>query len=185
MRWDGLFDDLEAHSRAMEAADRGVEVGARTRAELADLALGDRLGSAVGSELTLRCLGGAAVSGTLRRASVEWLLLTESAGRDAVVATRAVCTIAGLPRRSAGALDPAAIESRLGLRHALRGIARDRSVMRAHLIDGSVLDGTIDRVGQNFIEIAVHGAGEVRRRSEVRQVLVVLTEALAVVRRDG
>jgi hypothetical protein len=76
------------------------------------------------------------------------------------------------------------VESKLGLRHILRGVARDRSVLRVHLIDETVVDGTIDRVGSDFVEIAVHAAGEIRRQSEVREVLVVALSAIAAIRRD-
>jgi len=67
----------------------------------------------------------------------------------------------------------------------LRGIARDRSAVRLLLRDGSALAGTVDRVGADFVELAAHPAGELRRRVEVRDVLVVPTAALAVVRREG
>jgi hypothetical protein len=50
-------------------------------------------------------------------------------------------------------------------------------------VDGSVLDATIDRVGTDFLEAAVHAAGEARRRSEVREVVLIPYAALAAVRR--
>jgi hypothetical protein len=75
------------------------------------------------------------------------------------------------------------VESRLGLRHVLRGIARDRSAVRISLIDGTAIDGTIDRLGADFVEVAQHAAGELRRRDQVRDVVLVPLSALAVVRR--
>ena len=54
-----------------------------------------------------------------------------------------------------------------------------------HLLDGTVLDGTPDRVGADFVELALHPAGEQRRRSTVSQLLVVATEAIVAVRRDS
>jgi hypothetical protein len=54
-----------------------------------------------------------------------------------------------------------------------------------HLIDGTTADGTIDRIGADFVEIAAHAAGELRRRSEVRDVLVVPLGAVAAVRRQA
>ena len=73
-------------------------------------------------------------------------------------------------RRSAavpGSAGP--VESRLTCARAA-GIARDRSAARLHLVDGSDLDATLDRVGADFVEVAAHAPGEVRRRSEVRDV---------------
>ena len=57
--------------------------------------------------------------------------------------------------------------------------------MRVHLRDGGVLDGTLDRVGGDFVDLALHGAGEVRRRGEVRAVTAVPLAAIAAVRRAG
>jgi hypothetical protein len=66
----------------------------------------------------------------------------------------------------------------------MRGIARDRSVLRAHLADSTTVDGTIDRVGSDFLEFAVHAPGEVRRRAEVREVIVMALGTLVALRRD-
>ena len=35
------------------------------------------------------------------------------------------------------------------------------------------VDATIDRVGADFVEVATHAAGEVRRRDEVREVELI------------
>ena len=64
----------------------------------------------------------------------------------------------------------------------LRATARRTAV---HLIDGTTADGTIDRIGADFVEIAAHAAGELRRRSEVRDVLVAPLSAVAAVRRQA
>ncbi len=184
MRWDALFADLEAQAEALAAAERGAEAGDLTRLERSRLALLDRLRPAIGTPVRLRCLGGYALAGRLCRVGNGWLLLDEGAGREAFVATGTVTTLSGLGRLSSSA-DSIAIEAGLGLGHALRGMARDRSVLRACLTDSAVIDGTVDRVGSDFVEIATHAAGEPRRRSEVRGVLVVPIGALAVLRRDS
>jgi hypothetical protein len=184
MRWEGLFEDLEAQAAALDLAERGAEIEERTRAETAQLALVDRLRPAVGVDLKLRCRGGLVLAGRPRHVSVEWLLLDEGGGREALVNLASVATIGGLGRLSAAPNTVSRVESRLGLRHALRGIARDRSVLRAHLADGNAVDGTIDRVGADFVEIAVHAPGEIRRRTEVREVLVMALGELVAIRRD-
>jgi len=58
-------------------------------------------------------------------------------------------------------------------------------VLRVCLTDSSVLDGTLDRVGSDYLEFAVHAAGEPRRRGEVREVLMLPIAALAALRRDS
>jgi hypothetical protein len=188
VRWDGLFADLEAQARELEVAERAGEIDERARMELARVRLVDRLRPAVGLVIRVRCGAGVSVTGTLVRVASQWLLVDEAAGRQALVAMGAVAGLSGLSRQAAAADgDRAAlvIESRLGLAHALRGIARDRSPVAVELTDGSSVAGTIDRVGADFVEVAVHPMGEPRRRNEVRDVLLVALSALAVVRRDG
>jgi hypothetical protein len=185
MRWDGLFADLEAQADALANAERDAEIEERTRAETGQLGLVDRLRPAIGMPIKLRCLGGVTLAGQLRQVGAEWLLLDEGSGREAAVVLASVTTVAGLGRLSAVPNTMRQVESRLGIRHLLRGIARDRSVLRAHLLDGTIVDGTLDRVGADFVEIAAHAPGEIRRRGEVREVLVLAIAAIAVLRRDS
>jgi hypothetical protein len=124
------------------------------------------------------------VAGRLARVGSEWLLVGEQGGREAVVSLQAVLSASGVGRLSAAPESERLSESRLGLRYLLRGIARDRSALRIHLCDGAILDGTIDRVGSDFVELAEHAPGEWRRREDVRRVTVVATSAIAVLRRD-
>ena len=182
MRWDDLFADLEAQAHALSVAERDAEVAELTRLETSRLELASRLRPAVGAAVRVRCLGGMALAGRLSAVGAGWLLLDEDAGREAFLAAAAVVSISGLGRLAAPA---AALDARLGIGRALRGLARDRSGLRACLTDSTVIDGTVDRVGSDFVEFAVHAVGEPRRREEVREVLVVPIGALAVLRRDS
>lgn len=183
MRWDGLFDDLQAQAVALEVAERAGEVDERTRGETARLHWHDRVRAGVGLRLRIRLAGGASVSGVLSRVGPDWLLLDEGDGREVVVLASGVLAVRGLDRHSATPGSESVISLRLGIRHVLRGIARDRSVVRIHLVDGSILDATIDRVGADYAEVATHGAGEVRRRQDVREVELVPFRAVTAVRR--
>jgi hypothetical protein len=183
MRWDALFADLEAQAETLERAERAAEVDARARIELGTLGLVERMRPAVGARVRLHCAGGLTVSGELTRVGPTWLLLDEGAGREVLIALAAVHGVSGLSRLSAAPDSMPVVESRLGLSHALRGVARDRSPVRICRVDGSVLDATIDRVGSDFVEAAMHPAGEARRRSEVREVILIPYAALVAVRR--
>lgn len=183
MRWGELFADLEAQAQALLVAERDVEVAELTRLETSRLELAGRLRASLDAPVRVRCLGGTVVTGRLSGVGAGWLLLDEDAGREAFLATAAVASVAGLGRLADG--PGTALDARLGIGRALRGLARDRSVLRAWLLDSTVVDGTLDRVGADFVEFAVHAAGEPRRRAEVREVLVLPISALAVLRRDS
>ena len=182
-RWEALFADLEAQAAAAEHAERAAEVDERTRGELAGLGTVDRLRAADGAAVRLRVSGGRTLSGVVDRVGPDWLLLAEDAGREAVVPLAAVLGVRGLSRFSAVPGTAGAVSSRLGLRSALRGIARDRSPVRLELADGSGLDATLDRVGADFVEVAVHAPGEARRRHDVAEVELVPFAGLVAVRR--
>jgi hypothetical protein len=184
MRWDALFADLEAQAAVLSAAERDAEIADRTRSEVGRLGLIDRLRPAVGGQLMVTCRGQLTLTGRLARVHPEWLLVEEDIDREAIVAISAVISIGGLTRLSAAPDSMSAVDARFGLRLALRGIARDRSPGRLYLADGTVIDGTLDRVGADFVEVAVHPAGEPRRRSAVSQTVVLATAALVAVRRE-
>lgn len=194
MRWDRLFADFEGQAEVLAQAERAAEVETRTRGESAQLGLVDRLRAALGAPLRLGVSGGVTVSGTLTRVGPDWLLLDEGAGREVLVVAGQLLGVRGLGRHSAVPGTAGVLESRLGLRHVLRGIARDRSAVRLHLaaniaghgaaLESLTVDATIDRVGADFIEVATHSAGEVRRRGDVRDVELIPIAAIAAIRRS-
>jgi hypothetical protein len=184
MRWDALFDDLEAQAALLDQAARAAEVEERTRGEVGTLALWERARAAIGTPLRLRLAGGAALAGRLVRAGPNWWLLDEDSVREAVIATTRLISVRGLGRYSAAPGTAGVVESRIGLRQVLRGIARDRCAVRLHLVDGSTVDATIDRIGADFVEVATHAAGEPRRRQDVRDVELIPISAIAAVRRS-
>lgn len=185
MRWDALFADLEAQAEALEQVERASEVTERARIKVAAIGLLDRLRPALDSTLRVHCAGAPVLHGVLRRVGPDWLLLDEVVGGEVVVALAAVQGVSGLSRLSTLPDSATVVESRLGLRHVLRGVARDRSAVRICRVDGSTLDATLDRVGADFLEAALHPAGETRRRGDVREVVLVPLTAVAAVRRDG
>jgi hypothetical protein len=181
VRWDGLFADLEAQADQLERAERAGEVEERTRGELAKQTLHARLRAALGGGLRVMAAGGLAISGELRRVGHDWMLL-DAGPAEWLVPTAAVRTVNGLGRQAAVEA-PSVVDSRLDLRHVLRGLARDRAQVRVHLLDGSSLSATLDRVGADFVDAAVHPAGEARRPDSVRDVAAIAIAALAALRR--
>jgi hypothetical protein len=183
MRWQDLFADLEAQADALEVAERAGEIAERTRIELASIGILDRLRAAQGSPVRLQLAGGTAVTGTLERIGVDWLLVAESGAHEVLVVLAAIRTVAGIGRAASVPASGGGVQARLTLRSALRGLARDRSGVTLQLVDGTMLAATIDRVGADFIEAARHPAGEARRHDAVRDVVLVPCSAIAALRR--
>jgi hypothetical protein len=182
MRWQQLFADLGAQFAEAEAAADRAESASRTRAETGAVRLAERLEGAVGHPVALRCRGAGPVAGTLAEVGVDWLLVEEDAGREALVATAAVLSVAGLGRETAAPRTPGAVRGRLDLRRLARALARDRSTVHVVLDDGTVLTGTIDRVGADFLELAAHAPDEPRRPGAVRGVHAAALDGVAVIR---
>jgi hypothetical protein len=113
----------------------------------------------------------------------QWLLLDEQPGAEVVVPLGALVSVSGLVRASAAPGSEGAVVRRLGLAHALRAIARDRSTVALTTIDGGQVTGTLDRVGADFVEVAEHALGEARRAGDVRGVRAVPHAAIGLVRR--
>ena len=193
MRWDDLFGDLEAQLEAAEAASVDAEVADRTRRESALITLGDRLGGSLGERVGVHVVGAGRVDGHLLEVAAQWLLLAEDRGAEVLVPLAAVQALAdlaassspgsssppsssppssspgsGLPARSA---PPSAAGSagqarlRLGLGVALRALARDRAPVVVHLTGGATVEGTLERVGADFVELTEHPAAEIRPRA--------------------
>jgi hypothetical protein len=182
MRWQRLFADLQAEFDEAEAAAERAEDASRRRAETGAVRLVDRLAGALGQPLALRCRGAGDVTGVLVEVGVDWLLLADDGHREVLVATSTVRTVVGLGRATAPAEDPGPVRARLDLRRALRGLARDRSVVQVVLDDGAVYVGTVDGVGADHVELAEHAADQPRRAAAVRGVRAIALPAVAVVR---
>jgi hypothetical protein len=183
MRWDGLFNDLEAQAERLDQLERAAEIDERVRIELGKVHLVDRLRPALGTPLRLRCRANVSVTGVLRQIGAEWALLDQAAGQESLVVLDSVVAVSGVGRLSSAPSETPTLSSRLGLGHVLRGIARDRSAVQIALADGAPVEGTIDRVGADFAEVAAHHPGELRRRAEVREVLIVPMRGLVALRR--
>ncbi|WP_152648039.1 hypothetical protein [Demequina sediminicola] len=149
MRWDDLFDDLEGQAQAAEVEAWRADVTARTRSELADVPVFERLLATIGHAVTLWCRDGVPVRGTLNDVAASWLLIGDHAGREHVVPTGAVGHLDGLAHSTASAT---VVEKSLTLASVLRGLSRDRARVMLVVNSGTVV-GVIQAVGADWCDV--------------------------------
>ncbi len=180
MRWERLFDDLEAQLLGDERRALDAEVADRTRRERALLGLHERLTAAVGQgQLRVRLAGGEALQGRPTAVGGDWLLLEERPDHPALVPFAAVRSLTGLR----GAAPTGVVAKAFGLGSALRAISRDRAVVEVMDVDGVRVTGTIDAVGRDAVDVAEHPVDLPRRAPNILTTWTVTFPALAVVRR--
>ena len=153
MRWDKLFADLEAEAVGLRQREQDLEIAERTRLELSRIPMSARLAGGLGAAVELRADAVGLVRGRIERVTSRWLLL----GADSVqwvISVDALLGIRGLPMQARGP-GPGAVESRLGWGSAWRVLAQDRAELHVVRRDGSSLDAVAERVGEDFVELAV------------------------------
>jgi hypothetical protein len=182
VRWERLFDDLEAQLEAGERDELAAEISDRTRSETARIRLSDRLRQALGVNVELTIAGAGTLSGVVVRVGQGWLLLDTATRPEVLITEPGLFALRGLPVAATDSAAIGAVESRLDLGHVLRAIARDRAALTVMLRDGSSCVGTIDRVGADFVDVAEHAADEPRRASNVTAIRTVAFSAVSLLR---
>lgn len=170
---------MEAQLRA--AGQLELEAGANelARAAQAEVLLTERLRGQAGAEVRVATLSGHSFSGSIGHVGSSWLVLHERA-RSILVPLPGIQLVEGLGRRTAP--ETSAGARRLGLGSAFRALARDRAEVVLYFAAGPaspVATGFIDRVGNDFLELASVPSGEARRASSVRAVHAVPFTAIA------
>lgn len=181
MRWHDLFADLEGRARSLERAEQAVEVADRTRAEIGQVTLMNRLRAAVGHPAVLLVTGSGWVTGQVTSLGADWVLLT--AAEEVIVPVEAVLAARELQPQAVSPAGVGVVAGRLTLASALRAVAVDRAAVSIVLTDGTVLTGTPDRVGGDWFDVAVHAIGDAPRHGAVTSRMTVSYRHLAQVRR--
>ncbi|QTX05226.1 hypothetical protein [Agromyces archimandritae] len=194
MRWDLLFDDLESQlDEEHREEERALRVE-EERLRLGRLSLRDRILALMRADgetgtITLELHGGASHAVRPDGFGRDWLsgdLHDEGRRvRQCVVALDRIAAVVPNPSqlpRSLASLPEASsrFADRIGLAFVLRDLCRRRRAVTVTTIDG-VHHGTIDRVGRDHFDLAVHEAGTPRREREVRQLRIVPIERLVLV----
>jgi len=181
MRWENLFDDLEGQLE-QELGSEEVDLRAEEeRLRLGRLSLRDRLVSlhrARGREpVRFSLVDGRAIAVSPLTLGKDWLsgdLVGEGSGRDQCILPLAAIASVLFDRDQieaslgGGDRDDQQLGARLGLSFVLRDLCRRRRAVRLELAVGAT-HGTIDRVGRDHLDLAVHEAGIARRETAVSQ----------------
>ncbi|HJV97819.1 MAG TPA: hypothetical protein VJ617_01795 [Arthrobacter sp.] len=183
MRWDELFNDMEAQFAEGGRLAMEAEISERARADTAGLLLADRLRGSLGTLVKVHLVSGAVFEGTLTYTGADALVLNDKR-HQVLVPHGAVLRYAGLGRFSVD--EPSVVRSSMGLSNALRALARDRSeltvILRGADVRDSGVTGVIDRVGRDYFDLAAVRPGEARRALHVGQVSTIPFSALAAIR---
>ena len=154
MSWEDMLAELAAEMAAAERAQDEAELGEMVAAEMAATTLPDRLRARRGHVLNLRLQDGSTRTGTVRDASRAWVLLAEG---ERCMLVPATAVVLAWPLHGS-APEPASVEARLGLGHALRARA-DRQLQVLVRTEVGDHRGRIVRVGADHLDLA--GAGGV------------------------
>ena len=197
MRWDNLFDDLETQLENELTAEEVDLRAEEERLRLARLGVRERLlavqaSSDAGRMLRLLLRDGTRIAAIPTTFGRDWFAgeLCEEGSRSpgcivpidaiaGVVLSRAQVAASLVPLQQTPAAR--ALAERLGLPFVLRDLCRRRQPVELRLMGESIY-GTLDRVGRDHCDIAVHEPGGVRRESAVTEYRLVRLDQVLLVR---
>jgi hypothetical protein len=190
MRWDNLFDDLESQLEQELSAEEVDLRAEEERLRLARLGIRDRLLALQQRALKLVLADGSRITVLPTTFGRDWFAgeVFEESGRhpQCVVPIDAIAGIVVAKEHVSESLggskeeSPDSLSARLGLTFVLRDLCRRRQPLELFL-NGTRMHGTIDRVGRDHLDLAVHEPGRPRRDAEVTEYRIVrLSDVLFV-----
>lgn len=193
MHWDRLFDDLEDQLAAEWEAERAALDAESERLRISKLTMRRRLHllQHTDAPVTLRLSDGARHAGRLRAVGADWIAAQTVDDPSALILPLGTVTAVETHHGAIlETLDDVAAPSdgmreRMTLGFLLRDFARRRLPLRMALDDGETVHGTIDRAGEDHLDLAVHDAGEARLPRAVRAFRIVPLRALLWLRAAG
>ncbi len=174
MRWERLFDDIEAVVMEEERHEHRLEVADRIRHERAQVALIDRIAAST-RPVEMLLANRRRVAGLVRDSGADWFSLESADQRQWLVPLTAVAQVTGLGREVGSATR---LSRRFSLGYALRALARSRTPIQLDDRVGRTLSGTIDVVGADALDLSEHPLDVPRRHEQVLAVRVVPFSAI-------
>ncbi|MFD1715666.1 hypothetical protein ACFSBZ_14420 [Amnibacterium flavum] len=190
MRWESLFDDLEAQLEHERTAGEGAFSVDTERHRLAELSLADRLRALPpGTAARIRLLDGRTVHVLPQAFGSNWLSgELRPAARPARTVVIPIGAIAGVlldpydetHMIAAPPEAPSSLSRKLGIGVVLRDLCRRRATVQVSTAAGEST-GTIDRVTGDHLDLAVHEPDSPRRSTAVRSIEMIPLAAVLLV----
>jgi len=197
VRWDELFDDLEGQLEHELNAESGDLRAEEERLRLGRLSVRNRLvslaggnGSGIGAVLRIVLVSGDTILIRPTTFGRDWvaadLLGGSTAASQCVLPLDAIAAVILALGDIEHSLDSEAesaarLVERIGLPFVLRDLCRRRKGVELRTTTG-VLTGTIDRVGRDHIDVAVHAPGTLRRSRDVEHYRIVPLQHIRLIR---
>jgi hypothetical protein len=162
-----MFEELEAEFDAGLRREAEQETVAALRAGIGETVLWEQLARRTGTQAVAHA-GSRRFRGVIVASYPDFLVLHDGDGSEHLIRYGPATTVALPPETATLQPTPAAAARRHRLTLALRELARRREPVRVELVDGERVDGTIEAVGSDYLEIAEHDPGEARRRRAVK-----------------
>lgn len=178
MRWDALFDDLEAQLEAEMHQQLAAEAEEEGELHRRRMTLSERLRAHRGEAVSLRLRHLGAMELTLGAVGDGWFAGL-SGEQSCLVMGAAVLSVDGLGAR--GASEAGRVRASLGLSTALVGLARDRAEVSVHTPEGEAARGLLAAVGADHIDVLAQEPGlrRAQRRTVPLSAVLLLRSAAA------
>jgi hypothetical protein len=164
--------ELELRREAEQAA------AAATRVQAGRVALWEHLSRLTGAAVTVQS-GPMRVHGTLLASYPDLFTVRSADGWHHLV--RPGPSVSVLLAPGTAALRPAVLINGYGFALAMRELARRREPVRVLLAGAGMAAGTVETVGNDYLELAEHDPTEARRRAAVTGHRLLSFDAVAVV----
>lgn len=174
MRWDSLFDDLEAQLAEQSRAQLRDEIAENTRVERATAELSDSLARFRGTEISVKTVGRTEIRARLGPCATDYFCL-ETEIAQWVIRYQAVESIA-LPLSLGSASTGIRQAKTIRFSAVIRRMLRDRARCQIYGSHGQLIaEGTLGQVAKDFLVISTHQRDEyVRSSRPLNQLMIPL-----------
>lgn len=180
MRWNDLFADLEAQLEFGQWQAVEQDAAELTRGMWAELTLIDRIRAAMGQRVRIVLQDGRTQQLEVKAVGPSWVGGVDDTSslilaREVIVGVDANLRRAEVPSRP--------LQAGPSLAGIYRILSRRREPLQILAKNGSVLaEGTIDRVGKDHLDVALHARDDFRRSAALQGLRIIPFDAILLVR---